>query len=295
MRILIFGRNGQVASELARYPYPEGVDVLQLSRDDCDVEDFRMTALAVRHSAANVIINATSYSDLGKAETDRDHARLVNAVAPGGIAKAASELVDCPFIHISTADVFDGAKPDPYREDDRVGPLSTFGRTKEAGERAVRKVHDRHVILRTSWVFGAGGAGFVNETLRQARAGSEVRAICDQRGCPTSARDVARACVRIAVAATAGQGKWGTFHYCGAEPTTWQDFAQAIVDEAWPGPGNKPAVVPVTSAESGAAGKRPPNAVLDCGLIRADYGIEQPDWRPGLKAVVKELRAEQFA
>jgi dTDP-4-dehydrorhamnose reductase len=295
VRILIFGKTGQVGSELARYSYPRGVEVLQLGRDDCDVEDFRMTALAVRHSAADVVINATSYTDPARAETDRDHARLVNAVAPGTIAKAASELVACPVIHLSTADVFDGAKSEPWREDDPVGPLSTFGRTKEAGERAVRKVHDRHVILRTSWVFGAGGDGFVQETLRQARAGSEIRAISDQRGCPTPARDVADACVRIALAAAAGQGKWGTFHYCGAEPTTWQGFAQAIIDEAFPGPARKPTVVPVASADLGAAGRRPANAVLDCGLIRADYGIEQPDWRAGLKAVVQDLAAEQVA
>ena len=148
MRLVIFGKTGQVGAELARYPFPSDVSVLHFGREDCDVEDFRMTALAIRHSGADVLINATGYSDAVKAESERERARALNANVPRGMAKAASELPNCPIIQLSTADVYAPGASGPLTEDSDVDPQSTFARTKEAGERAVMRAHEQHIILR---------------------------------------------------------------------------------------------------------------------------------------------------
>jgi len=278
MRLVIFGKTGQVGAELARYPFPSDVSVLHFGREDCDVEDFRMTALAIRHSGADVLINATGYSDAVKAESERERARALNANVPRGMAKAASELPNCPIIQLSTADVYAPGASGPLTEDSDVDPQSTFARTKEAGERAVMRAHEQHIILRTSWVFGAAGQGIVQRTLAHARSGGRIEADAQRAG-PTPAQAVADACVRIAMAAAAGEAQWGVFNFCGAPPVTRAEFLQAILDEA----GERARVETTPGAET-------INAVLDCSRIKQVFGLEQPDWRTGLKDVVKDTQ-----
>ncbi len=179
--------------------------------------------------------------------------------------------------------MFDGTKPGAYVEDDPVNPLGVYGRTKAAGERAVRAALERHVILRTSWVYAAHGRNFVRTMLRLADERGEVRVVADQHGAPTAAADIAAATLRIA----AQGGPWGTFHFANAGETTWHGFAAAIFALA----GKTPRLSAIATAEFPTAATRPANSRLDCAKLAAAYGIVARPWQEALAPVVAELTA----
>ncbi len=153
------------------------------------------------------------------------------------------------------------------------------------GEAAIRDALERHIIVRTSWIFAAHGMNFVRTMLRLAAERPELRIVRDQKGAPTAARDIAEAIAATVARTMEGNGAWGTFHFTGAEPTTWFDFAHAIFDLS----GRHPRLVPITTAEFRTPAKRPLNSLLDCGQIERDYGIRQPSWRLALEDVLTEM------
>lgn len=286
MDVLVFGRTGQVARELARL-LP---DARFLGRDEADLTDPAACASRIAALRPGLVINAAAYTAVDRAETDAAAAQTVNADAPGAMARAAARL-GAPFLHLSTDYVFDGAAGRPWREDDPVGPLGAYGRTKLDGERQVAAAGGSHVVLRTAWVFSAHGTNFVKTMLRLGRERPLVRVVADQRGGPTPAADVARALLTVARAFAAGRGRSGIFHFAGAPAATWADFAEAVFAEArLP---RRPAVERITTADYPTPARRPANSVLDCGRILATYGIAQPDWRAGLRAVLDELEADE--
>jgi len=284
MRVLIFGKTGQVARELGNARWPAQCEVEQLGRAECDLLDTRSVAGAVFAGRPEIVINAVAYTSVDRAEAEPEAARTVNCEAPAAMATACNEL-GAVLIHLSTDYVFDGSKTTPYSEDDPTGPLSVYGRTKAEGECAIREALPQHVIIRTSWVFAAHGANFVRTMLRLANERPELRIVDDQRGGPTAARDIAGAITTIVERMTEGGGRWGTFHFTGAETTTWFRFAQAIFDLS----GRHPALIPIASSEYRTAARRPMNSVLDCGRIAREYGILQPNWHLALKNVLAEL------
>jgi dTDP-4-dehydrorhamnose reductase len=285
MRILIFGRTGQVARELGRAQWAECFDARLLGRADCDITDLTAVRRVVIETEPQIVINAAAYTAVDRAESEPELAARVNREAPGAIAEACKRL-GAALVHLSTDYVFDGSKSGAYVENDAVAPLSVYGRTKAAGEAAVRSVLERHVILRTSWVFAAHGTNFVRTMLRLANERPELRIVSDQKGAPTAARDIAAAIETAASAIAGGEGAWGTFHFTSGEPTTWYDFARAIFNF----PGKQPQLVPITTAEYRTAARRPMNSVLDCGRIARDYGIAQPSWCKALGNVMAELK-----
>jgi dTDP-4-dehydrorhamnose reductase len=289
MRILIFGKTGQVARELGRVVWPERCEVEQLGRGEADLLDTRAVGEAVYAVRPDMVINAAAYTAVDRAETDPGAAAKVNCDAPAAMAAACRESGSA-LIHLSTDYVFDGLKTAPYPEDDPVAPLSVYGRTKSDGESAIRDVLPHHIILRTSWVFAAHGANFVRTMLRLANERTELRIVRDQKGAPTAAHDIAKAIAAIAGQIMQGNRAWGTFHFTGAEPTTWFDFAREIFDLS----GRRVEVVPITTADYRTAARRPLYSVLDCARIERDYGIGQPLWRSALGNVLSELgeRAE---
>jgi dTDP-4-dehydrorhamnose reductase len=284
MRVLIFGRTGQVARELARMRWPENWEIVQLGRVDCNLEDPQATATAIHAAGSEIVINAAAYTAVDRAEAEPQIAERVNRDAPGAIA-AACDRLGAALIHLSTDYVFDGSKRNPYRENDPVSPISIYGRTKAEGESFIRKALPRHVIIRTSWVFAAHGANFVRTMLRLVGERPELRIVDDQNGAPTAARDIAGAIATVAGRIAEGRGAWGTFHFTSAEPTTWFGFAQAIFELC----GRQPRLIPIGSTEYRTAAQRPLNSVLDCGRIAQQYGISQPSWRAALKDVLIEL------
>lgn len=287
MRALVFGTTGQLGIELARRA-PDGVTVEALGRDRADLTDPAACAATIAATDAEVIINAAAYTAVDQAESDPDTARIVNAEAPGAMARAAARR-GIPFLHVSTDYVFDGSGTRPWAEDDPVAPLGVYGETKLAGERAVAKAGGQHVILRTSWVFSAHGRNFVRTMLRVGAERDVLSVVDDQRGGPTAAADIADALWTIAAAFHGGNGKSGIFHYTGAPSVSWADFAEAIFDRAsLPG---KPAIKRIPTSDYPTPAKRPANSMLDCSRIRAAYGIDQPDWRESLSVVIRELEA----
>ena len=287
MRALVFGTTGQVARELARLAPARGIGLTALARADADLTDPDACARALRRHDADVVVNAAAYTAVDAAEDDRDTALKVNGDAPGVIAAAAAAK-GVPVLHVSTDYVLDGSDPGrPWREDDPVGPLSVYGASKLAGERAVAAATPDHAILRTAWVFSAHGRNFVKTILAAGRGRPEMRIVGDQRGGPTAAADIAAALWTIAEAWSAGRGRPGIFNFAGRPETTWAGLAEAIFAGAgWP---ERPRGAPNATADWPTRAVRPADSVLDCARIAAAYGIAQPDWRPALAAVIDEL------
>ncbi len=285
MRVLVFGTTGQVARELARGAEARGVTLLALGRDRADLSDPDACAAAVAGAEVDAVINAAAHTAVDRAETEPDLAHAINAEAPGAMARAAAAR-GLPFVHVSTDYVFDGSPGRPWREDDATAPLSTYGATKLAGERAVMAAGGNAAILRTAWVFSAHGGNFVKTMLRLGAERPHLRIVDDQRGGPTAAADIAGALLTMAGTLAAGRGTPGIFHFAGAPAVTWADFAEAIF-AARGGPA--PSIERIPSSAYPVPAERPKNSVLDCTRIREAYGIDQPDWRPRLLEVIGEL------
>lgn len=291
-RILIFGRSGQVAQELARISWPRSIEVTLLGRAECDLAQPGAAGKAIAARRPDIIINAAAYTAVDLAETEPDAARRLNADAPGEIARAAA-AEDAKLIHLSTDYVFNGSGSAPWRETDSCGPLSIYGSTKRGGEEAIRASLPEHVIIRTSWVFSPHGANFVKTMLRLGRTRDEVAIVGDQVGAPTAASDIAQAIARIADGLREGMRAFGTYHYAGAPDTSWHGFAQAIFARAvLHGLRAPPIVREITTAEYPTPARRPLNSRLDCGAIVRDWGIGRPSWEVALDSCIAILTNE---
>jgi dTDP-4-dehydrorhamnose reductase len=237
-----------------------------------------------------LIINAAAYTAVDRAESEPDAAFAANADAPAHLAEAAA-AAGASLIHLSTDYVFDGAKPVPYTEDDAVRPLGVYGASKAAGERAIRERLDRHVILRTSWVFGLHGANFVKTMLRLGHARARLDVVADQSGCPTGAADIAAAIHGIARQILLGSrtNAWGTYHFAGRGSTNWYGFAEAIFERAEPIWGRRPQVTPIATADYPTPARRPTNSILDCTRFDRIFALPRRPWPERLDIVVRSL------
>ena len=287
LRLLVFGRSGQVASELAALA---GTDlaVRCLSRAEADLTDPAACAARVAEAEVDAVINAAAYTAVDRAESEPEIAHAVNAEAPGAIA-AACAARGVPFLHISTDYVFDGSGERPWCEDDPTGPLSVYGRTKLAGEQAVAAAGGAHVVLRTAWVFSPHGANFVKTMLRVGAGRERLTVVDDQHGGPTPADSIAAALLTIARAMAEGRGESGVFHFSGAPDVTWCGFAREIF--ARTGWVQVPEMVPINTADWPTPAHRPANSRLNCDRIAAVYGIGRPEWRAGLDRCMAALSA----
>lgn len=280
MTLLVFGRSGQLARELQRQS-----EVTALGRAEADLSDPAACAAAIHAAAPRAVINAAAYTAVDRAETEEPLATRINAEAPAAMAQACAERA-IPFLHVSTDYVFDGSGETAWREDDPVAPLNAYGRSKLAGERAVRAAGGRHVILRTSWVFSAHGANFLKTMLRLGETRDSLSVVADQLGGPTPAADIAATLLSLTQALCDGQGG-GTYHYAGAPAVSWADFARAIFAAA----GRDVAVTDIPTSAYPTPARRPLNSRLDCAKLRADFGITPADWHAGLAAALDQLEA----
>jgi dTDP-4-dehydrorhamnose reductase len=281
-RIVVFGSGGQVGRELVRMAASRGLPVSAYNRSQCDVTDAGALERAI--DGAGVVVNCAAYTAVDRAESEPEAAFRVNARAPGLMAELSARR-NIPLIHISTDYVFDGSGARPWREDDPVGPLNVYGRSKLAGEDAIRERAAEHVILRTSWIFSGHGQNFVRSMLRLAETRPRLRIVSDQRGGPTAATDIAAAILAVVDRISSGAPAWGTYHFSGAPFTTWYDFAASILAD------RDVAIEPIATEDYPVPAARPKNSMLDCSRIRSVFGIEQPDWRHALPAVLRELRS----
>lgn len=299
MKILLFGKTGQIGWELQRSLAVLG-ELRALGRADADFSDpgaLRAHVLAYR---PDVIVNAAAHTAVDRAESDVKLAYDINALAPGVLAEAAREC-GAWLVHYSTDYVFDGSKQMAYLEDDTAAPLSVYGRTKLEGEERIRASGARHLVLRTAWVFGSHGANFPKTILRLARERPRIEVVADQIGAPTSAELLADltalALQRIALRGAEAGELAGTYHVSASGQTSWHAYACHVVGQALAhgarlqaGPEH---IAPIAAAAWRAAAPRPANSLLNTGKFRAAFGLALPDWRHHLNRMIAELAEGQ--
>lgn len=278
--VLVFGRTGQVARELANL----APQARFLGREEADLTDPAACCAIVRALGPKLVINAAAYTAVDKAEADEAVATQVNGAAPGEIAQAAAEI-GAAFVHLSTDYVFEGSGTAPWRFDVPTAPLGAYGRSKLAGEEAVRAVEGAHAIVRTSWVFSAHGNNFVKTMLRLSETRDWLEIVADQVGGPTPAREIARAALAIGRALLLDPDKAGTYHYSGEPDVSWADFAREIFRQAE----RSVEVADIPTFAYPTPARRPRNSRLDCSHTHEVFGIDRPDWRAGLGAALREM------
>ncbi|MDB5894735.1 MAG: rfbD [Rhodoferax sp.] len=296
MKILLFGRNGQVGWELQRSLAPLGELVALGSEAESGLgADFRDPAAVgrtVRVLRPDVVVNAAAYTAVDKAESEPDLARTINVLAPTAIAEAASE-VGAALVHYSTDYVFDGSGQLPWQEADPTGPRNVYGRTKLEGERAIVRCLSRHLVLRTSWVYAARGGNFAKTMLRLARERESLEVVDDQFGAPTGAELLADATAHAVLRLLADPGKAGTYHLAAGGETTWHAYARFVIGKAREGGHilrvTQEQVVPVPSSAFQAPAPRPHNSRLDTSLFRATFGLALPPWEQGVARMLQEI------
>lgn len=282
MTLVILGEIGQLGLELARRTDP--AETVILGREVAEFTDPESCAALVRDSGASAVINTVAYTAVDQAEREEALAATINATTPGAIARACAEI-GVPLVHVSTDYVFDGTGSAPFPPEAPPGPLGAYGRTKLAGEEAVRAAGGVHAIIRTSWVVSAHGANFVKTMLRLGRERELLRVVADQVGGPTPAGALAEACLAALRGLVADPARTGTYHFAGAPDVSWAGFARAIFEQA----GLDCAVEDIPTEAYPTPAARPKNSRLDCRSFEAAFGLARPDWRAGLREILAEL------
>lgn len=281
LTILINGRSGQVAQALKTRLAHLG-ELHVLGRDQLDLTYPERIRDVVRAIAPDVIVNAAAYTAVDQAEKEEPLALAINGTSPGVLAEEAARL-NAPLIHYSSDYVFDGRKPMPYAESDPACPLSVYGSSKLAGERAISAVGGAHLILRTSWVFSLQGRNFLLTMQRLLQEKPELRIVADQIGAPTWAGTIADATRHMIERWRDGQaGEWGTYHLTGLGETSWFGFAQMIGNHLR-ADGNPCAdLEPIASSAYPTPAARPLNSRLDCSRVQAQWHYALPQWQDAL-------------
>lgn len=292
-RILVFGAEGQLGSELIRQASAAAMQPFGISRSETDIADRHAVSAALARTNPDIVVNAAAFTKVDDAEVERTAAHRINAEGPGIVAEACN-AAGVGLIHISTDYVFDGSKTGTYTEEDPVAPCGFYGRSKADGETAVRKAAARHLILRTSWLYGAFGNNFLRTMLRLASQREEIGVVNDQHGCPTSTRDLAHAIVRIAPQLHARADLSGTYHFAGDGVTTWYGFAAAAVARYSAVSKRNVVIRPISTSEYPTRAKRPANSALDCSKFERIFGFRGKPWRPEVEEIA-DMVARQMS
>jgi dTDP-4-dehydrorhamnose reductase len=295
-KILLTGVNGQVGHALKTKLLQH--EVIPLSREQLDLTKVHDIRRIVREVKPNLIINPAAYTAVDKAESEPDLAYAINTTAPQILAEEAARL-NAGLIHFSTDYVYDGTKATPYIENDEVNPVSMYGKSKLAGEEAIRNVDLPHLILRTSWVYGAYGKNFLKTILRLASERESLRIVADQFGAPTSNESIADSIVQLVDAWQLGQeNQTGVYHFTNTGSTSWHGFSCEIINEynrlskikGWPGlKTSVESIVAIATAEYPTPAARPVNSRLNNTKLKMVFTIELPSWPHGLQQVMQTL------
>ena len=299
-RILVFGKNGQLARCLAEVcqDFPQ-FEMTFLDRAGCDLSHPASVADVVNQWRPDAIINAAAYTAVDQAEADQHLAHTINGEAVGHMAIAARAL-SIPLIHVSTDYVFNGEGPAHYQETETPRPINAYGESKLAGEIAIREIAPQHVILRTSWVYSPYGKNFVRTMLRLMASKRELNVVNDQIGCPTSAGNLADAILRILPGSLASDRNFtGTYHLTSPNAMSWYAFARRIqvaATEAWgtDWSGADCKITPVGSDEFPTTAKRPRYSALSTKLFSETFGFELPSVDDGLRSVIARMNRSDF-
>lgn len=288
-QILVTGGNGQLGTELKRFRWPDGWEIVAVDIEELDLTDTAAIAAMVASRPWAAVINGGAYTAVDKAERDVVLAWRVNALAAAAFGSACREQ-GIPLVHVSTDYVFAGDKAEARDVDDPVGPINVYGASKLGGELAIATSAPRHVIVRTAWVVSAHGNNFVKTMLRLGADRTELRVVADQTGSPTAAADLAATLATIAIRlASSPDAPTGTYHFSNAGPTNWADFARAIFDGAVRRGRNPVHVESIGTADYPTPARRPANSLLSHAAITRDFGIVPRDWRDALEDILDEL------
>lgn len=291
MRVLVTGRNGQVAKSLAeRAHFHPALELLFAGRPDFDLADPDSVRRTLERTRPDIVISAAAYTAVDRAEEDSETAMTVNAAGPALLAERAHAL-SAPVIHLSTDYVYDGKGDTPYREEAPIAPINAYGRSKYAGEEAVRAAQPDHLILRTAWIYSPFGKNFVKTMLALAEDRDRLRVVDDQIGNPTSALDIADAVLAIAErwGADGPLDSSGTYHFAGRGETSWAGFARHALACSREFGGPFAEVDGIASCDWPALAPRPHNSRLDCTKFQVAFDHAGPDWRHSVRATVKRL------
>jgi len=295
MKILLFGKNGQVGWELQRSLAPLGklIALDADSREMCgDFTDLDGLIRTIRAVAPDVIVNAAAHTAVDKAESEPELVRAINALAPAALAQEAKRC-NAWLIHYSTDYVFDGSGEQPWRETDAAAPLSVYGATKLEGEQLIQQAACRHLIFRTSWVYGARGGNFAKTMLRLAQERDSLTVINDQIGAPTGADLLADVTAHAIRAARQQPELSGLYHLVAAGETSWHSYASFVLDYARragiPLKVTPDAIQPVPSSAFPTPAKRPLNSRLDTAKLQSAFGLTLPVWQNGVTRMLTEI------
>jgi dTDP-4-dehydrorhamnose reductase len=288
--ILVFGARGQVGRELVALSTARGVPVIGLSRQDADITNEITVRAALDVHRPAVVVNAAGYTSIDRAEREQELAAAANVTGPAVLA-AACAATGIPLIHLSCDHVFNGTKKSAYVENDKIAPLNVYGRTKAEGEAKVRELLPRHVILRTSWIYGPHGRNFLRNVLKLAAERDELRMVGDQIGCPTATVDLAEAIIVVARKLATEAKASGTFHFAGNGATSWYGLASEIVQRQTIFTGRTPRVVEIKLAEYSTSAKRALNCELDSARFRTVFGFAASPWKFRVAEVVAAVIA----
>mgnify|MGYP002712377409 CR=1 FL=1 len=288
MKILVTGANGQVGHCLQQQLQAKGWDYVALTRNELDISDARAVEKSVAEIKPTVIINAAAYTAVDKAEQEKEIAYAINRDGPANLARAAKSI-NAAILHISTDYVFAGDAEGSYREDAPTAPQGVYGQSKLDGEQAVIAANDKHIILRTAWVFGEHGNNFVKTMIRLGRTRDTLGIVADQEGGPTYAGDIAAALLHIAQQYAENKTiSWGTYHFSGLPHISWFGFAKQIfaeVQQAEIYDKPIPQLNAITTADYPTPAKRPANSKLNCSKLEQVFGISPSDWQTALKNI----------
>lgn len=289
MRILITGANGQVGRELTESARRWGFPYIACDRARLDIGDSVALEAFFAQQSFDIVINAAAYTAVDAAEADSGNAYLVNRDAVQYLALACRRAA-VPLLHLSTDYVFDGANKTAYRETDATHPLSVYGKSKLAGEQALSEILPTHLILRTAWVYSPHGRNFVKTMLRLMQVRDEIGVVSDQWGCPTSARSIAEALMKIVAHIDAAKPfAWGVYHFSGQGRTNWYEFAKEIQRQAGDLLPLHAKITAISTAEYPTAAVRPANAQLACDKLTSAFDIDLADWREELRTMMPTI------
>jgi dTDP-4-dehydrorhamnose reductase len=294
MKILVLGCKGQLGRCLKDQLVNTDSAVVYTAREQIDVADFEGTKNQILEIRPDVVINATAYTAVDKAEEDQHTADLINHLAVANISDICSQL-DCWLVHVSTDYVFDGTSNMPYKEDDQTNPQGVYGETKLKGELAIQSSGCKYLIIRTAWVFSEYGDNFLKTMLRLGAVRDELSIVGDQIGCPTYAQDIAKAIVTMMTQLNEESSASGTFHYCGDQLCSWYEFARVIFEEARMSGLQTPGLIhSIQTSDYPTVAERPGYSALDCHKIRNTFGVNTSDWKLGVKNVVSNFHLVNF-
>ena len=287
-RVLLLGGTGQLGKSMLRLL--QGNDHWQLwfpSRSDIDLANGQGLDAAICQFKPDVIVNLAAFTDVEQAEEPSSHNRAMNEFLPRRLASLC-DSASCRLLHISTDYVFDGLAAGPYREDDEAAPLNAYGRAKWLGEQAVREQLERHIIIRTAWLFGGEGRHFVRSMLALGRQQPCLRVVRDQVGGPTPVKALAVVLEHILEQVLQDDfSAWGTYHFSGQPYVSWFEFATAIFTALGEYGRPVPELVAVASQDYPTRARRPLNSRLDCSKLAQTFGVDTVDWRPEMRAFIK--------